>query len=234
MNSRQLQLYITAESPCSYFTDRISRSLVLDPEIPLNMPIYNQLIQHGFRRSGGHSYRPHCNNCQACIACRIPVDNFVRTRSQQRCFKKNHDLNFSIANAGFTTEYFELYKRYLNLRHTDGSMANPTEEDFKQFLYSDWSDTQFIELRLQGELVAVAVTDIISDGLSAVYSFFNPEEDKRSLGTYLILDHINRARKAGLPYVYLGYWVEESSKMAYKSRFLPQERMSVNGWVRHD
>jgi arginine-tRNA-protein transferase len=133
------------------------------------MPIYNQLIQHGFRRSGGHSYRPHCQTCQACIACRIPVKQFRPNRSQQRCLKKNKDLVFSVVDACFTQEYFELYCLYLNSRHVDGTMANPAEEDFRQFLYSDWCDTQFIELRLDDQLVAIAVTDMMSDGLSAVY-----------------------------------------------------------------
>lgn len=230
MNSRQLQLYITTESPCSYFPDRISRSLVPDPEISLNMPIYNQLIQHGFRRSGEHSYRPHCNNCKACIACRIPVEDFTNTRSQQRCINKNADLDSAVVNAKFSTEYFELYKHYLNSRHTDGSMAHPAEEDFKQFLYSDWSDTQFIELRLKGELVAVAVTDIISDGLSAVYSFFNPELHRRSLGTYCILKQIERAKESELDYIYLGYWIKQHEKMHYKINFKPLQLYIDDKW----
>ena len=230
MNSRQLQLYITAESPCSYFADRISRSLVPDPKIPLNMPIYNQLIQHGFRRSGGHSYRPHCKNCQVCIACRIPANEFVTSRSQQRCLKKNSDLEFLAVDAVFSKEYFDLYCHYLNSRHSNGSMAHPAEEDFKQFLYSDWSDTQFIELRLKGRLVAVAVTDILSDGLSAVYSFFNPEMEKRSLGTYCILKQVEHAKTQGLDYVYLGYWIENHEKMHYKNNFKPLQLYIGEQW----
>lgn len=231
MNSRQLQLYITTESPCSYFSDRMSRSLVPDPAITLNMPIYNQLIQHGFRRSGGHSYRPHCQGCQACISCRVPVSQFKHNRSQQRCLKKNDDIDLSMADAGFTEEYFELYRRYLNSRHIDGSMANPAKNDFKQFLYSDWSDTQFIELRLNGVLVAVAVTDIICDGLSAVYSFFDPELNKRSLGTYCVLKQIEYAKQLKLDYVYLGYWIENHEKMHYKNNFKPLQLYIDNQWV---
>lgn len=230
MNSRQLQLYITTESPCSYFSDRVSRSLVPDPEIALNMPIYNQLIQHGFRRSGGHSYRPHCKNCQACVSCRVPVNLFKHNRSQQRCIKKNNDIDLLIADAGFTEEYFELYRRYLNSRHIDGSMANPAKNDFKQFLYSDWSDTQFIELRLSGELIAVAVTDITCDGLSAVYSFFNPELGKRSLGTYCVLKQIEYAKQLKLDYVYLGYWIENHEKMHYKNNFKPLQLYIDGQW----
>ena len=204
MNRRHLQLYITTESICSYYADRMSSNLVPDPELALNMPIYNQLIQHGFRRSGAHCYRPHCKNCQACIACRLAVNNFVSSRSQRRCLKNNQDLKVASVRAVFNDEYFELYRRYLNSRHTDGSMANPCEEDFKQFLYCDWSDTRFLEFRLNKKLVAVAVSDMVSDGLSAVYSFFEPEMESRSLGTCCILKQIDYAKELGLAYVYLG------------------------------
>lgn len=230
MNSRHLQLYITAETPCGYYTDRMSTNLVPDPELALNMPIYNQLIQHGFRRSGGHCYRPHCTNCQACIACRIPVRQFSTNRSQQRCWKSNQDLKFAAVNAGFSEEYFTLYRSYLNSRHVEGSMADPAEEDFTKFLYSDWSDTRFLELRLNGQLVAVAVTDIISDGLSAVYSFFDPELTKRSLGTYCILKQIDYAKELGLDYVYLGYWIERHNKMHYKASFKPLQLYLDERW----
>ena len=235
MNSRHLQLYITAESPCSYFDDRMSSNLVPDPEISLNMPIYNQLIQHGFRRSGKHSYRPHCHSCnpgcQRCVACRIPVKKFIASRSQQRCLNRNNDLKLSVVTAGFSTEYFKLYRQYLNSRHTDGSMTDPGEEDFKQFLYCDWSDTRFLELRLKGKLVAVAVTDFMSDGLSAVYSFFNPELDKRSLGTYCILKQVEYAKQKELDYVYLGYWIKDHAKMHYKSNFKPLQLYRDEQWT---
>ena len=230
MNSRQLQFYITTETPCSYFANRQSRNLVPDPDISLNMPIYNQLIQHGFRRSGQHCYRPHCKSCQACIACRIPVNQFAIRRSQQRCLNRNNDLNISVVGAGFSEEYFELYQRYLNSRHSDGSMAYPAEKDFKQFLYSDWSDTQFLELRLNGQLVAIAVSDIVSDGLSAVYSFFDPELEKRSLGTCCILKQIDYAKELELEYVYLGYWIKNHNKMHYKNNFKPLQLYLDEQW----
>ena len=234
MSSRHLQLYITAESPCGYFADKMSTNLVPDPEQALNMPIYNQLIQHGFRRSGGHCYRPHCTGCQACIACRIPVIEFTRSRSQQRCWKNNQDLIATAVNAGFSEEYFKLYRDYLNSRHTDGSMADPVEDDFTKFLYCDWSDTQFLELRLNGRLVAVAVTDIISDGLSAVYSFFDPELNKRSLGTYCILKQIDYAKELKLDYIYLGYWIKDHNKMHYKSSFRPLQLYLDERWQTQD
>ncbi len=219
MNTRHLQLYLTAESACSYFSNKPSCNLVPDPELVLNMPIYNQLIQHGFRRSGKHCYRPHCKQCQACIACRIDANAFVCSRSQRRCLKNNQDLTFAAVNATFNDEYFELYRRYLNSRHGDGSMANPSATDFNQFLYCDWSDTRFLEFRLNKRLIAVAVTDILSNGLSAVYSFFEPEMQTRSLGTFCILKQIEYAKQRGLSHLYLGYWIENHNKMHYKNNF---------------
>lgn len=230
MNSRHLQFYLTTETPCSYFDDRPSCNLVPDPNLRLNMPIYNQLIQHGFRRSGSYCYRPHCNHCQACIACRIPVSEFMPGRSQKRCLKANANLKMFVINAGFSEEYFDLYRRYLDSRHTDGSMADPAEDDFKQFLYSKWSDTQFIEHRLDGRLVAVAVTDIVSDGVSAVYSFFDPEMSRNSLGTYCILKQIDYTKQLGMDNVYLGYWIENHPKMHYKINFRPLQIYRDEQW----
>lgn len=238
MTSRQLQLYITTESPCSYFSGRMSSNLVPDPKLRLNVPIYNQLIQHGFRRSGSHCYRPHCHTgesaCQACIACRIPVETFSDSRSQRRCLKNNTDLSLRPVSAGFTEEYFDLYRRYLNSRHVDGSMADPDEEDFKHFLFCDWCDTQFLEFRIDDKLVAVAVTDIVSDGISAVYSFFDPEMERRSLGTYCILQQIDYARTLGLNYVYLGYWINNHPKMHYKNNFKPLQIYIDERWQKQE
>lgn len=234
MNSRHLQLYITTESPCGYYGDKMTTNLVPDPEMALNMPIYNQLIQHGFRRSGGHCYRPHCTGCQSCIACRIPVAEFINNRSQQRCWKSNQDLELTVVKAAFSDEHFQLYSNYLNSRHVDGSMANPSKEDFTKFLYCDWSETQFIELRLQGRLVAVAVTDIISDGLSAVYSYFDPELNKRSLGTYCILKQIDYTKQLGLDFIYLGYWIRNHEKMHYKSSFKPLQLYLDEQWQQQE
>ncbi|VAW54075.1 Arginyl-tRNA--protein transferase [hydrothermal vent metagenome] len=230
MNSRHLQLYITTESPCSYFDDKESRNLVPDPELRLNMPIYNQLIQHGFRRSGRHCYRPHCDACQACVACRIPVHDFTPNRSQKRCLKANKNLTLTAVTASFSEEYFLLYQRYLNSRHTDGSMADPAQDDFQQFLYCQWSDTQFLEFRLEEKLVAIAVTDIVSDGISAVYSFFEPEMEKQSLGTYCVLKQIDYAKELRLNYVYLGYWIKDHPKMHYKNNFKPLQLYRDEQW----
>jgi len=230
MSTRHLQLYLTAESPCSYFDERLHGNLVPDPKLALDMPVYSQLIQHGFRRSGKHCYRPHCKQCQACVACRIAVNDFVNSRSQRRCLKNNQGITITPVNASFNDEYFALYRRYLNYRHGDGSMANPSTSDFAQFLYCDWSDTQFLELRLDKRLIGVAVTDIVSDGLSAVYSFFEPHMQKRSLGTFCILKQIDYAKQQGLNYLYLGYWIKNHSKMHYKNNFKPLQLFVDEQW----
>jgi arginyl-tRNA--protein-N-Asp/Glu arginylyltransferase len=235
MNSRQIQLYLTAESPCGYFDDRMSRNLVPDPKLQLTMSTYSLLIKHGFRRSGAYCYRPYCKACLAedglaCIACRLPADEFISSRSQKRCLMKNQDLKLTVVEAGFNDEYFDLYRRYINSRHTDGSMANPDEEDFEQFLYCKWSHTQFLEFRLNERLVAVAVTDIVDHGISAVYSFFEPEMSSRSLGTFCILKQIDYAKKLGLDYLYLGYWIENHPKMHYKSSFKPLQVYLNEQW----
>ncbi len=234
MTSRQLQLYITTQSPCGYFSNRVSRNLVPDPKLTLNTAIYNQLIEYGFRRSGAHCYRPHCHSgkqgCQACIACRLAVNDFSSSRSQRRCLKSNLDLTLSISTAGFSDETFELYRRYLNHRHIDGSMTNPDESDFRQFLYCDWSETQFLEFRQDDKLLAVAVTDIVSNGVSAVYSFFDPQACRRSLGTFCILQQIAYAKTLGLDYVYLGYWIKNHPKMHYKNNFKPLQFYLDEQW----
>jgi len=233
MSSRDLQLYITVESPCSYLDHRSSRNLVPDPEISLNLNLYSQLIQYGFRRSGSHCYRPHCPNCRECVPCRIPVHEFQPNRSQKRCIKANSQLEVTVTAARYSDEYFELYARYLDARHDDSTMANPQAEDFSQFLYSDWSDTQFIEFRNNGVLVAVAVTDFVADGASAVYSFYDPGLSARGLGTYCILKQVDIAHRLGLKYLYLGYWIANHPKMDYKSRFTPLQVYVDERWQRY-
>ncbi len=230
MSSRHLQLYITVESPCGYYDDRVCRNLVPDPDIPLNAPIYNQLIKHGFRRSGGHSYRPHCNDCQACIACRIPAQQSITSRSQKRCLRVNKDVSMTVTKASCNDETFQLYQRYLNSRHVGGSMENPSKEDFQQFLYNNWCDTKFLEFRLDQKLIAVAVTDMVGNGISAVYSFFDPELKQRSLGTYCILQQIEYAKKLQIDFVYLGYWLKDHDKMHYKKNFKPLELYLNDRW----
>lgn len=234
MNDQGLSLYITSEHPCGYFSDRLSASLIPDPQISMSQTLYSLLINKGFRRSGGFVYRPHCPNCTACQPCRINIKTFKPTRNQRRCLAKNFDLTTHLKAAEFSREYFELYRRYINSRHGDGSMANPSEEDFKNFLLCDWSQTLFIESRQKGRLLAVAVVDYMSNGLSAVYSFFDPDEHKRSLGTHAILQQIWLARLYHLPHLYLGYWIKNHPKMDYKGNFSGLEILRNMRWCRGD
>lgn len=231
MNDQALSLYITAEHPCGYYSERSSANLVPDPQIPMNSGLYGLLVSNGFRRSGGFVYRPHCPTCEACIPCRIDVQKFKPSRSQKRCLSRNKDLKTIVKDAEFTDEYFNLYQRYMNSRHSDGSMANPKEDDFKNFLLCDWSETLFLETRLDETLLSVAVVDKLSTGYSAVYTFFDPDEYQRSLGTFAILQEILIAQQSHLPYVYLGYWIKEHPKMHYKGNFSGLEIYRNRMWI---
>lgn len=173
MSQQHLSLYITREQPCSYYDDRLSANLIPDPQLPMSAELYSLLIARGFRRSGEFVYRPHCQGCAACVPARINVSRFHPSRNQRRCLKRNADLCTRLVTARYTEEYFALYQRYLNTRHDDGSMANPQPEDFSNFLLNSWQSTLFIESRLQGKLLAVAVVDFLQAGPSAVYTFLN-------------------------------------------------------------
>lgn len=194
------------------------------------MDLYSQLIELGYRRSGGHTYRPHCKNCRQCIPCRVAVNRFRPNRSQRRCLQANSNCTAHQVRAGYIDEHFQLYRRYINARHASGNMANPLPQDFQNFLYSHWSDTFFLELREDGQLLAVAVCDQVRSGLSAVYSYFNPDMTSRSMGTYCVLKMIELAGQLGLENVYLGYLIQNSDKMRYKQNFRPLEVYADNQW----
>ncbi len=228
----QIVLFQSPPEPCSYLQDHTSRNIYADPLSTPTMGMYNQLIQKGFRRSGHHIYRPHCDTCQKCISVRVPVEQFQPKRSQKRAQSKNLDLTTHVSKASYSDEYFQLYEKYLNHRHKDSGMDNPTSVDFERFLISDWCDSLFCELRLNGKLLCVAVTDHMSTGLSAVYTFFDPDYEKRSLGTTAIMMQIALTQQLSMPYLYLGYWIAESQKMTYKSLFNPQERYIADQWVK--
>ena len=232
MKSDLIRVFQTLEHPCGYFAGRHARNLVIDP-LARGLPqVYGTALERGFRRSGGHVYRPHCQGCRACVAARVPVDAFEPDRSQRRCLRRNADLELHLAPAQRTDENFALYRRYLAARHPDGGMDDPAEEDFERFLACAWSPTRFLELRLRGELLAVAVTDVLPQGLSAVYTFYAPEHPERGLGTCAILRQIEWARAEGLPHLYLGYWIADHPKMGYKQRFRPFEELRDGRWVR--
>jgi arginyl-tRNA--protein-N-Asp/Glu arginylyltransferase len=230
MKSDLIRVFQTLEHPCGYYADRAARNLVIDP-VARGLPqVYGMALERGFRRSGGHVYRPHCSACHACVAARVPVAEFLPDRSQRRCRARNADLACAVVAPRCDDETYGLYRRYLAARHAGGGMDDPAEEDFERFLACDWSPTRFLELRLHGELVAVAVTDVLPHGLSAVYTFYAPEFAGRSLGTCAILRQIEWARRDGLPHLYLGYWIAGHPKMDYKARFRPLQRLRDGGW----
>jgi arginine-tRNA-protein transferase len=206
----------------------------------------NDLLTHGgFRRSQSIAYRPACETCRACISVRVLVEDFRPTRSMRRVIERNRDVVGEMRVLVPTSEQYSVFRSYLDARHRDGGMADMTVLDYAMMVEDSHVDTRMIEYRQRtsersshelgnGRLVSVALTDVLSDGLSMVYSYYDSDESSRSLGTFMILDHIERARRMGLSYVYLGYWVEGSRKMAYKGRFLPQQRLAPDGWKRVD
>jgi len=215
---------------CSYLDNQQARNIYPDPNQALTNDLYSQLIAHGFRRSGNLAYRPYCPNCEACVPVRIDVKLFKANRSQRRCLQRNQDLTISHHSATFNAEHFELYRRYLDSRHLNGGMDNPTEESYVNFLTSDWSETSFIEIRRGSQLVAVAITDYVHNGLSALYTFFDPDMAEYSLGTYAILQQINIAQTQGLSWLYLGYWIKDCQKMQYKQNFSAIEGYIAQQW----
>ncbi|MBB5208221.1 arginyltransferase [Chiayiivirga flava] len=225
-----IRVFQTLEHACGYYADRTARNLVLDPVSPALPQLYGRALERGFRRSGGHVYRPNCPSCRACISARIAVERFVPDRSQRRCERRNADLELRVQPAIATDENFALYRRYLAARHAGGGMDDPEPDDFDRFLACEWSPTRFLELRRDGELLAVAVTDVLPVGLSAVYTFYAPEHAPRGLGTCAILRQIALAQSNRLPHVYLGYWIAGHPKMDYKARFHALERLRDGVW----
>lgn len=175
MSLQDRDFYLTIEHSCAYYDDRSCQNVIPDPNIEMNAEAYEQLGMLGFRRSGDHIYRPHCPACSSCKPCRLDVKRFTPSRSQRRCLKRNSNVTIKAVKAEFTTEYFELYRKYLSQRHTDGEMDNPSEDDFKNFLICSWSDTHYLEFRENDHLLAIAVVDKIRNGFSAVYTFFDPD-----------------------------------------------------------
>lgn len=225
-----IRCYVTAGFDCGYLPGKDAKNLIIDPNLPINNSLFCDLLNGGFRRSGQHIYRPHCDDCQACIPVRVPVRQFTPNRSQKRCWRRNHDITHTWTPTEFNREQFELYQRYVNNRHSDGSMANSSESQYMEFLSCPGVKTYFNEFRLRRRLVAVAVTDYLPKGLSAVYTFFDPDLAQRGLGTYAVLWQIHEARRLGLPWLYLGYWIKECAKMSYKSMFSPLEIYRNGRW----
>jgi leucyl-tRNA---protein transferase len=227
----QIRLFQTAEHACGYYPDRLARDLVLDPHDPALPALYGNALAMGFRRSGAHVYRPHCAECAACRPVRIPVASFAPSRAQKRCARRNADLHVSVLPARRTDENFALYKRYLAARHRDGGMDRAEPADFDGFLAGPWSPTRFVEFSCDGRLLAVAVIDAAAEALSAVYTWFDPDEAARGLGTFAILAQVELARREQRAHVYLGFWLQDHPKMDYKRNFRPLEVLVGRDWV---
>ena len=239
------QFFLTSPSACPYLPGKLERK-VFTHLVGERAAAVNDLLTHGgFRRSQSIAYRPACDACRSCVSVRVLVDEFASSRAFRRVEVTNRDVIGQIRPTTPTSEQYSLFRAYLDARHATGGMVDMTVLDYSMMVEDSHVKTQLVEYRRRGidsgingrgdgPLLAVALTDILSDGLSMVYSFYEPAERTRSLGTYIILDHIARAKRMGLPYVYLGYWVEGSPKMDYKRRFLPQERLGHEGWIRAD
>jgi leucyl-tRNA---protein transferase len=228
-----LNLYITAVHPCPYLPDHQAVNLLVDPCYNMTSELYGRLLESGFRRSGSDVYRPHCKGCSACVSSRIPVDDFIMSRSQRRNWQHNQDLQVVINRGSFKPEYGELYRRYIHHRHSGGGMDTDSISTFAGFLLTRWCKTALVEFHDQERLLAVAAVDELHSGLSSVYTFFDPDAgEARGLGTFAVLWQIEQARQLGLAFVYPGYWIAESPKMRYKTRFQPIEGLVNGSWVK--
>ena len=240
------QFFITAPAPCPYIEGKQERKVFTHLISADASQLHDTLAQGGFRRSQNIAYRPACDECSACVSVRVPVSKFRWTRNFRKVMNKNKGIAAEALPARATTEQYGVFRRYIDERHSHGGMSDMSIMDYSAMVDESFVETRVIEYRelpqpslsgpdkRKGKLVATALTDVLDDGLSMIYSFFDPELSARSFGTYMVLDHIERAERAGLPYLYLGYWVNGSQKMGYKSRFLPQERLTQTGWSLFD
>jgi len=236
MNSKSkatdsIRLYRTAPHPCCYKTGEQAATVFVDPELIIDQQLNSKLSQLGYRRSGAHLYRPDCDNCQACISCRVPVDKFQLHRRFRKILRKNQDISVCRTKELDNTEAYSLYKRYIDTRHRDGDMYPASPEQFDAFIRTNTVNSHFFKFYKQNELVAVSVVDVLERSLSAVYTFFDPDLPKRSLGKLVILWQIKQAQRLKMDYLYLGYWIRDCQKMQYKNEFRPIEMLIDGRWL---
>lgn len=230
----KLQFYVTTPYKCGYLPNKLAQSLIASPQYLIDANIYNGLISQGFRRSGKFAYRPHCENCRACIAVRLVLSTFAPTRGQKRASKQHTDLTAQVMPLHYNQEHFELYSSYQSLRHHDENAIeakDDDEEQYRQFLCESNVESLMIEFRnADNQIKIVSVIDVVKDGISAVYTFYDALETKTSYGTYAIMWLAEWTKSLDLPYLYLGYWIQDSPKMAYKQKFNPQEKLIDGEW----
>ena len=225
-----VQFYLTSPYPCSYLPAKMARSQVAVPGSQVEPALYSALVRAGFRRSGQHVYRPRCDTCQDCTAVRLDAARFMPNRAQRRCEKRNADIKVRIRPLVFDETHYRLYRKYQAARHLGGGMDQDDREQYRGFLLQSRVDSVLAEFTLHGEVVMVALIDRLEDGLSAVYTFFDPDHSARSLGVLGVLTQVRLAREIGLPYVYLGYWIAASRKMRYKRDYRPLQALRHGRW----
>ncbi|MDO9050275.1 MAG: arginyltransferase [Methylotenera sp.] len=229
----KLQFYVTTSYSCGYLPNKLAQSLIATPQHLVNTEIYSSLIQQGFRRSGKFVYRPHCENCQACVPVRVILQDFAPNRSQKRALKQHQNLTTTILPVAFYEEHYALYATYQCARHADGKPTKLVDdtEQYQSFLCQSNVESVLVEFRENNQLKMVSVIDIVSDGISAVYTFYDTTETKASFGTYNVLWQIDWAKSFNLPYLYLGYWIKDSPKMVYKQNYKPLEMLIDGKWL---